>query len=504
MTTNPIDTDPNTAEQELPPFKLETREVNSGKPWEGDDAGRENVAKALTNLVRVEKNPLVITVNGSWGTGKTYFLTRWQKHLAIDKLKAIYFNAWEDDYCNDPLIAIIGQLCENFTEKEYRTPLKLVVEAAQKVSTKFALKGLSALTCGFLNLTEDEIASTKNFINTISEVLAAAKSDDSKTARGRLFDEYQESRKSREELRKALSELTIEVRNKTGGPLVFIIDELDRCRPTFAIELLERIKHLFGIPNMIFVLGIDRNQLGSSVKSVYGNIDVDGYLRRFFDMEFSLPAVDAGVYCTALLQKHGVDEYGRTRGNAHVNSYRMVENLLPFLSEQLKLSLRDVESLVRAYVFTIRNVNTSHTLWPELTSILLVLRLKNHKLYSQYTQGKIGAKEVLDYIEDHYGNFGPDDYNPNFHNSCWISVTVYQCMPESYRNRPQVFEEMSRLKNKEVDPADCQYLSKRMVNMNLEQREHFLNKFFEARSQSVMSITPLKQSIEKLLGSIDL
>jgi predicted KAP-like P-loop ATPase len=32
-----------------------------------------------------------------------------------------------------------------------------------------------------------------------------------------------------------------------GKPLIIFIDELDRCRPLYAIECLERIKHIFGI-----------------------------------------------------------------------------------------------------------------------------------------------------------------------------------------------------------------------------------------------------------------
>ena len=70
---------------------------------------------------------------------------------------------------------------------------------------------------------------------------------------------------------------------------MFIIDELDRCRPTFAIELLERVKHIFDVPNIVFVFGINRAELVKSLESIYGEIDAGTYLRRFFDMEFVLP-----------------------------------------------------------------------------------------------------------------------------------------------------------------------------------------------------------------------
>ena len=82
-----------------------------------------------------------------------------------------------------------------------------------------------------------------------------------------------------------------------ASPLVFIIDELDRCRPTFAIELLERVKHIFDVPNIVFVFGINRDELTKSLVSVYGEIEAGEYLRRFFDMEFILPERSPTRFC---------------------------------------------------------------------------------------------------------------------------------------------------------------------------------------------------------------
>ena len=86
--------------------------------------------------------------------------------------------------------------------------------------------------------------------------------------------------------------------------MVFIIDELDRCRPTFAIELLERVKHIFDIPNMVFVLGINRDEICKSFQSIYGDIDATVYLQRFFDMEFTLPEVDSATFGSHLMRKY--------------------------------------------------------------------------------------------------------------------------------------------------------------------------------------------------------
>ena len=87
-----------------------------------------------------------------------------------------------------------------------------------------------------------------------------------------------------------LKKVAAEVRVKTEKPLLICIDELDRCRPQFALEMLESIKHLFEVENVVFILAYDGKQLACSTEAVYGpDFDGPGYLRRFFNLELGLP-----------------------------------------------------------------------------------------------------------------------------------------------------------------------------------------------------------------------
>jgi len=80
-------------------------------------------------------------------------------------------------------------------------------------------------------------------------------------------------------------------------PIVVLVDELDRCRPDYAIELLERIKHLFSVNGYVFVFALARDQLEKSVGHRYGEkFDASGYLERFFDFRFGLPDPDLAEY----------------------------------------------------------------------------------------------------------------------------------------------------------------------------------------------------------------
>ena len=102
-----------------PNLKVLESEVLVDTPWHDDVLNREEIAERLTNLIGTQSVPFVVSVHGAWGTGKTFMLKRWQKDLESECFQAIYFNAWDDDFCDDPLIAIIGQLSDYFNDSKY-------------------------------------------------------------------------------------------------------------------------------------------------------------------------------------------------------------------------------------------------------------------------------------------------------------------------------------------------------------------------------------------------
>ena len=107
---------------------------------------RAQIAAKLTNLIRDQSAPFAISIHGYWGTGKTFMLKRWQKDLENQGLMAIYFNAWEDDFCDDPLLAIIGQLDSHFKEGVFRTIADRIRETALPLLWRNALGVLNKTT----------------------------------------------------------------------------------------------------------------------------------------------------------------------------------------------------------------------------------------------------------------------------------------------------------------------------------------------------------------------
>ena len=119
-------------ERELPQFKYPEPDISWEQPWQDDELGREQIAERLTKLIRNQYEPFIVSIDGQWGSGKTFLLKRWQRDLENDGFRAIYYNAWEDDFCDDPLLAIIGQLSHQFEEDSFR---KIAVQAGKVGST---------------------------------------------------------------------------------------------------------------------------------------------------------------------------------------------------------------------------------------------------------------------------------------------------------------------------------------------------------------------------------
>ena len=373
-------------------LKILEPEVPAEDPWRDDALGRAEVAGRLTNLIEGMREPFVISIDGSWGTGKTFLLKRWHRDLENKGFRAIYFNAWEDDFCDDPFLAMFGQLSEHFKGRPFADIIRDVLRIAEPL--------IWANLSGVLNMT------------TGLPPLAAPPEGREGPLRfldrsGSVLKEYQLRTAAKNQLKESLERLSSKVKKETDRPLVFIIDELDRCRPTFAIELLERVKHLFDVPNLVFAFGINRKELCAALESVYGEIEASVYLRRFFDMEFLLPEPDTVQFGKGLMARYGLDaafdtafEYAdpsSVEQQERLAYFRMKEGILG-LWHRLGLSLRDVDQCVRVLALLSRNRTPHFATSPLLAGVLATLRLKNPGLYKQMAHGDYSAGSVMNYI----------------------------------------------------------------------------------------------------------
>ena len=463
-----------------PRLKLPEPDVSAEQPWTDDVLDRAQLAARLTNLIRNQSAPFVISIHGYWGTGKTFMLRRWQKDLEIQGFQAIYFNAWEDDFCDDPLLAIVGQLSEYFREGNLKTVAHKAVEIAIPLLRKNLFGVLNKTTGLSFDIEQKEYSG----IN--------------------LLQEYLDQRASKDELKKHLQDLAGRVVEETGHPLVFIIDELDRCRPTFAIELLERVKHIFDIPNIVFVFGINRDELCKSLSSIYGDIDVDVYLRRFFDMEFTLPEVDSEKFGRHLMQRFGLGEFfGELSKNAsnkvHSEDFGVLVNYFPALWGRLGLSLRDIDYCVRLIALVGTNLELRNFMHPWLLGLLISLKLKNLALYRQFIQGQCLASQVMDYLDTILPTQGPDDRLVGTLDEIEVELYLAEAVSSHTTSREATPRTQLELIQQGKEPSHPEYLSKRTGSSDAQRAGRLISMF---QSDRKWPFPPI--SVSYLANLIDL
>ena len=206
-------------------------EINIGEDGFDEDhdwLNRKDSAERLSGLVEQFRQPLVVALDENWGSGKSHFLKLWigehkrwlEEKQSPTETKVIYFDAFEHDYLDDPLASLVIHL-EKHLEGDEISKLKTI---AIRLLVPFAKSIASKATSGL----SDEVI-------------------------GAMHEPLWEAEKKRVE---AINEFRVALENSAKQHrLVFIIDELDRCRPDYALSLLEVSKHFFQVQNVHFILG---------------------------------------------------------------------------------------------------------------------------------------------------------------------------------------------------------------------------------------------------------
>lgn len=374
------------------PPRTKVKLYETGFP-ENDILKRRPFGAQLSDLVERISDPLVVAVNGDWGTGKTFFLKHWagghttQNH---GKAKVVYFDAFENDYFDDPLISITAEIANRFPPGSDQASY---MQVAKSAVSRIALPAFRiAAAVGTAGLTEVTGPALDAAIRASeAEVMEAAEAA-WKRAEGR--------KKNLEMFRSALSDLVC-AEEADGTPtdrLVVIVDELDRCRPDYAIQLLEVIKHFFNIDGVHFVLGVNLIELKRSIATRYGLRDsAQSYLDKFINVTLRLPTEFGDRYRRTLTY----EAYGDHCGGLMGLEDDLVQNLMSLISAvaQREVSLRDVDrSLTRAALLPRGPSGLSGLMkgWQDTVASLLVIRHFKSDLYPRLKNRSITFDEFAD------------------------------------------------------------------------------------------------------------
>ncbi|MBB1398461.1 P-loop NTPase fold protein [Pseudoalteromonas sp. SG44-8] len=242
-----------------------------------------------------QKRNYVLNLNAEWGAGKTYFLKRWSQELK--NFPVVYIDAWQQDYSDDPFLTVIAGIIKQLSAQanfaitipnRAASIFKAVAPAIAQGLTK-KITGINLDELNTLLFSDDEGGETENVES--SKQNSSAFSPAVKALAQNLIKEHEAKSKSIEVIKSKLAYWVSKFEQQEGKklPIFVFIDELDRCRPSYAVEMLETIKHIFDVKGIVFVVATDTEQLQHTIKSIYGEgFDAKVYLGRFFNSRYSL------------------------------------------------------------------------------------------------------------------------------------------------------------------------------------------------------------------------
>ena len=356
-------------------------------PFINDNLKREEEIQKLTKLIDIIDPPFTLAINGGWGTGKTSFIKMWEQYLKKQKYTTLNYNAWENDSSEYPLLTIMGEIQDQIVNNSTNLKVKSIAKALFKSTTSIVSKGIeSSILATSSNLVH---FSPKESIDEFTKNLGSAPS------------EYVKYKKSRKKFQDALIKFAEEVgKNKSNNKVICFIDELDRCRPNFAVELLENIKHFLNVENYIFIISLDKIQLGYSISTLYGSqMDSEGYLKRFIDFSYNLRETDTSEFTRTVFTKI-FDEPFEKRELRDDRLRNIFLQDIELLIRGFHLSLREIEQLLFHLKLIFKKINYDSMDF-YVIPILLIMRHKNYPMYKQYIKKEIMFDDFINYIKSH-------------------------------------------------------------------------------------------------------
>ena len=321
----------------------------------------ENIIRLLTSPI--DLSPMVI--DGGWGTGKTEFcqkLIRLMQEQHRD-YQPVYIDAFRSDHSGEPLLALLAEIIKACTPEDTgEQPSEQRKNITRKVAKAagFVMKTVAKAAVGHvLKQNTDDLAEefqqimndgqdADSLAETVTDAAATIASHTIDATVEALLKEQIEAEKNLETLKACLKELAAD------KPIILFIDELDRCRPDYAVDMLEVIKHVFDVENVKVVLVTNTKQLRAAINHRYGaEVDAQKYLDKFLKYSFALPdkvvarieeerALVSIEYFKQLIQNSRIAD--ELKG---LTEQQIILNFISDMIERNGLSLRETERLVR-------------------------------------------------------------------------------------------------------------------------------------------------------------
>ncbi|WP_282115300.1 KAP family P-loop NTPase fold protein [Pseudoalteromonas arctica] len=400
-----------------------------------------------------QKKNYVLNLNAEWGAGKTYFLKRWSRELIVD-FPVVYIDAWQQDYSDDPFLTVIAGIIKqlqlqakfNITiPKSAVSMFKAVAPAIAQGLTK-KISGIDLDELHTLLFSDEEIDSDQN--QNSNKPTSSDFSPAVKALAQNLIKDHEAKNKSVEVIKAKLADWVSKFEKQEGKslPIFIFIDELDRCRPSYAVEMLETIKHIFDVKGIVFVVATDTEQLQHTIKSIYGEgFDAKIYLGRFFNSRYSLkrPVLkdflsvhsDTTKFESAYLESKDIELLPRTE-----TPETALANISVVL-DAFQVPPRTAIQITERITAIIVNLPNGKKVDVLVLAILFCIYEKDHPLYEEMINGRFKRTErgnenkiidisLADFLQEDISKeylsaeliyfIDPQSYTSQFHNGRFV------------------------------------------------------------------------------------
>jgi hypothetical protein len=376
-----------------------------GDHWHDDAFDRKAYAEFLTKYLRgrvlgsgtsVAQKPFTMALDANWGSGKTFFIRRWSEDLratGADKSghTVVSFVAFMSELRSELQRAVAASGLGTQAKTKAQKALSKATKNIRQLALPAAGLALKGVVRKFSGVDIDEIADAIGVGTPSAAGSGGAPSGDQVKVKDvmpekqvdevldHLFKaQLSEHGKRRDSIRDFKTELavvldTLSSREGYSAPLFVFVDELDRCKPIFAVGLLEAVKHIFDVPGVCVVIATNMEQLAHTIKAVYGQgFDARTYLQRFFDATYALPVASGPRLLEMWLKERPIFTDERCKWGIPGRGFRAdaygpgKSGMLAWIFDGLKLDLRaqgQVIELMEATALGVPDGRRIHVAW---------------------------------------------------------------------------------------------------------------------------------------------
>lgn len=341
----------------------------------------------LINIIAQSGKGCTFSLDGKWGSGKSYVLEMFEKQISLyqnqdtaqDKYIVFHYNCWQYDFYEEPAIAIVAAIRNEIEKYNKVLPdLSPTLQAAFSVVGdigKDLLRNFLQTKIGF-----DPFEIYNKIRNGISDIENTRDEIIAESIASNDYDTYYKFKEILDSTKKQLATLAAE------KPVILVVDELDRCMPSYAIKVLERLHHLFDEDsNIIVILAVDKAQLERTIHQIFGTGEDEtddtmcaDYLRKFINFSISL---NTGIISDSFWTRYDYILKNYDISDDKAELYLELPNRL-FEGLDIRSQERIMDQIQTLHALTFDNNNSSAVLYFELIYAAIKARVPSLNFFN--------------------------------------------------------------------------------------------------------------------------